>query len=196
MAALTLFSAAPFDIMAATKISGQSTATHSRSTSPGSAHSESEDSMQGAPVLPRAHPTELEASTEMLVESKSLSQYTAVDSIATDNAFPWPKDFSLPTGLLEVQLPTMLPAPLAGAPWQTTFFGLQQQALELGSDECPGHCPGHDIDSMGRRSRVCKLRGSNTKVCSTFHGSSCLGCVKKSHLKQKRTAFCSSYNGC
>jgi hypothetical protein len=141
----------------------------------------------------------------MLVEGESLSYYTAADSIATDNALPWSKDFSLPTRLLGVQLPTMLPVPLAGAPQQTTLFAFdptlgslhtQQQAAELGSDECPGHCPGHDIDSMGRRSRVCKLRGSNTKVCSTFCGSSCLSCVKKSHLKQKRAAFCSSFNGC
>jgi hypothetical protein len=194
MAALSMSSAAAFGIMTPTKVSGQATSTRSRSTSPGSAHSESEASvdsqnpLQDAPMIPRCYPMEV-ATTSMHVEGDAFFHYAAADSIATAIGLPWRKDSFAPTGLLDLQLQTI------DAPCHSALFtpdpelgSLQslQQAVELGSDECPTN------DLMGHRLRTCRLlKGSKAKECT--NGASCVFCVKKRHLKEKRPVVCRTF---
>lgn len=169
MAASTLFSAAPYGIMAPATVSGQATSSQSRSASPGSTDSHSETS----------HNLPLGAATGMHIEGESLFGYSVVDSIATANDSPWPKDFFVQTGLLDLQLPTM------HAPCETALFASDP---ELGSDEC------HSTDCTPcKPCKPCKPFGSKAKHCTNV---SCAFCVKKGHLKEKRAVFCRAFNGC
>jgi hypothetical protein len=113
----------------------------------------------------------------MHVEGDTLFPYAAADSIAMATGLPWPEVPFLSTDVLDLQLPTI------DAPCQAVLFASDS---ELGALQFPTN------DLMGRRLSACRPHGSKAKECT--NGASCTFCVKKRHLKEKRPAFCRTFN--
>jgi hypothetical protein len=127
----------------------------------------------------------------MHVEGDALFHYAAADSIATAIGLPWRKDSFAPTGLLDLQLPTI------DAPCHSALFtsdpergSLQslQQAVELGSDECPTN------DLMGHRSSARRPLGLKAKDHSC-NGASCVFLCEEKTLERETCSILQALQG-